>query len=34
MVIAVGDELATIDTNHNLAGQTLTVEITLVSIDS
>jgi len=33
IVIAVGDEFATIDTNHNLAGQNLTFEITLVSID-
>ena len=33
VVIAVGDEFATIDTNHPLAGQNLTFEITLVSIE-
>jgi len=33
VVLEVGDEFATIDTNHNLAGETLTFEITLVSID-
>ena len=33
VVIAVGDEFATIDTNHDLAGQNLIFEITLVSID-
>ena len=33
VVIAVDDEFATIDTNHPLAGQNLTFEITLVSIE-
>ena len=33
VVIAVGDEFATIDTNHPLAGQNLTFEITLLSIE-
>ena len=33
VVVAVGDEFATIDTNHPLAGQNLTFEITLVSIE-
>ena len=33
VVIEVGEEFATIDTNHSLAGQNLTFEITLVSIE-
>ena len=33
VVLAVGDEFATIDANHPLAGQNLTFEITLVSIE-
>lgn len=32
-VIAIGEESATIDTNHSLAGETLIFEVTLVSID-
>ncbi len=32
-VVAVTDTSATLDTNHALAGETLTFEITLVSID-
>ena len=33
VVVEVGDEFATIDTNHTLAGETLVFEVTLVSID-